>query len=266
MSYRPSVRRSRLAGVSETDPTTGLQGAQIQTVTGQIVMSQQLHDRGFTGGGSFDLVMARELRQRLDGVLDVYVLNQVISGGSSVAGASSWAPATQGIGPLYQDLAKGREQLTDTAGVRLRPTHVFTTSDLYSFTSRQVDATTFRPWVVPAFAPGFPIASGADDGLQSDQRKPKWSRFTGTVLPGGVLWFTDDNIPASGANTQIIVSSPDQAVVLAESDQPTLSVFPETYASNLGVILNLRTYVAAILRHASGTATITGNAYPTTLV
>ena len=99
--------------------------------------------------------------------------------------------------------------------------------------TRQVDATTNRPIVTPIFAPGFPIATGADDGLQSDQRVPKWSRFTGTVLPGGVLWFEDDTIPGSGSNTQLVISAPDEAVILAESDTPILSVFSETYASSL---------------------------------
>ena len=144
--------------------------------------------------------------------------------------------------------------------------HLFTTSDLYSFVTRQVDATTNRPVVVPIFAPGFPIAIGADDGLHSDQREPKWARFTGTVLPGGVLWFTDDTIPASGSNTQLIIGAPDEAVILAENDTPILSVFPETFASSLDVVVNLRSYVAAVARHAAGTAVVVGNAYPSSAV
>ncbi len=44
--------------VSETDPSTALVGAQIVTVTGQITISQQISDRGFMGGGSFDVVSA----------------------------------------------------------------------------------------------------------------------------------------------------------------------------------------------------------------
>jgi len=134
--------------------------------------------RGFTGGASFDQIMARQLGQQLDEKLDLYVLNQVISAGASVSGASSWT----NVGTLYQDVAKGREQSTDTAGVRLRPTHFFSSSDFYSYVTRQVDSSG-RPLVVPEFAPGFPIFTGADDGLQSDKSKPKWSRFTGTGCP-----------------------------------------------------------------------------------
>jgi hypothetical protein len=253
------------SGVSDATPTTFLQGSQVQTVSGEVAITQQLHDRGYTGGGSFDLVIAKQLGQQLAEKVDLFCLNQVIAGGAAVSGASSWAPATQGIAPLYTDIAKGREVLTDTAGVRLRPTHFFSTSDFYSYTTRQVDATTFRPWVVPSFAPGFPIATGADDGLQSDQIKPKWSRFTGTVLPGGVLWFTDDVIPATGSNTQLIVSAPDESVVIVEGD-PVLSVYPETFATSLTALATLRSYVAVITRHAQGTAVITGNAYTTSLI
>jgi hypothetical protein len=63
----------------------------------------------------------------------------------------------------------------------------------------------------------------------------------------------------------LIVSAPEQSVLLSEST-PTLSVFPETFAPNLTALATLRSYVAVITRHASGTAVITGNAYPTTLI
>jgi hypothetical protein len=253
------------SGVSDTTPTTALQNGVLQTISGEVSITQQILDRGFQGGGSFDQVMAKQLAQQVAESLNKYVLTTVTTGGATVAGASSWAPATQGIGPFFADLAKGREQLTDTAGTRLRPTHFFSTGDFYSYVSRQVDASTFRGWMLPVFAPGFPIASGADDGLQGDQDRPKWSRFTGTVLPGGVLWFTDDLIPASGSNTQLIVSAPEEAVVLVETD-PVLSVFPETFAPNLAALVTLRCYASAVLRHASGSATISGNAYPASLL
>ena len=55
-------------------------------------------------------------------------------------------------------------------------------------------------------------------------------------------------------------------MILAESDTPILSVFSETYASSLDVVVNLRSYVAAVARHAAGTAVIVGNGYTTSLV
>jgi hypothetical protein len=159
-------------------------------------------------------------------------------------------------------MALAREKLTDTAGTRLRPTHFATTSDFYSFVSRQVDATTERPIVQPWFAPGLPLSNGADDGWQSDKPRPAWSRFTGTVMPAGVLWFEDDNIPKFGTSerTQLLVSAPDEAIVLCETP-PVLSSWVQTDAAELKVVLNLRSYVAAITRHKAGTAIISSSAY-----
>ena len=95
--------------------------------------------------------------------------------------------------------------------------------------------TTERPILQPWLAPGFPISSGSDDFGSGP--KPAWSRFTGTVLPGAVLWFTDDNIPKVGTSerTQIIVSAPDVAIVLAEAP-PFLGVFRETFANVLEAV------------------------------
>jgi hypothetical protein len=255
-----AAQHSEGVAVTETDPSTALQGSPVVEITGQVTLSQAIHDRAGAGGGAFDAVIARQLRQEYNKALNSYVLGVVIANGAAVAGAATWGVAT-----FYGDLAKGREALTDTAGTRLRPTHLFTTSDLYSYVTRQVDATTNRPVVVPQFAGGYPIATGADDGLNGGSTVPKWARFTGTVLPGGVLWFTDDLIPASGANTQLLISAPDEAVILAEG-LPVIAVYPQTSAASLQVILNLRAYAVAITRHASGTSVITGAGYPTTLL
>jgi hypothetical protein len=249
------------AAVSESSPTAALQGATVETVSGQVVVSAQLRDRALTGGGAFDLVIGRQIHQQLDQELDLYVLNQAIANGRSVSGQSTYKTAN-----LYADIALAREELTDTAGTRLRPTHLFTTSDLYSYATRQVDATTERPIVQPWFAPGFPISNGADGGPQ-DGGLPKWSRFTGTVMPGGLLWFTDDSIPTFGttSQTQLVVSAPDEAITLCESE-PILTSFPETDAAHLQVVVNLREYVVAVTRHQSGTAAITSAAYKASLV
>ena len=249
------------SAVSESSPATALQGASVETVSGMVVVSQQLRDRALTGGGAFDIVVGKQIHQQLDEALDLYVLNQAITNGKAVTGQSTYKTVN-----LYQDIALAREELTDTAGTRLRPTHFFTTSDLYSYATRQVDATTERPIVTPQFAAGFPISNGADDHDESNQL-PKWSRFTGTVLPGGLLWFEDDNLPTYGttSQTQLVVSAPDEAVTLCESE-PILTSFPETDAAHLQVVVNLRKYACAVTRHASGTAAITSAAYKTSLV
>jgi hypothetical protein len=255
------AKQSDGGSVTETTPTTGLEGAKLETLTGQVIISQQLLDRAVTGGGGgFDELLGRELSERLAQETDLYALNEAISKGEAVTGETTYS--TKG---LYKDLALAREKLTDTAGTRLRPTHMWSTSDLYSFASRQVDSTTERPILQPWFAPGFPISTGADafDGGP----KPPWSRFTGTVMPAGVLWFTNDNIPVVGTSTrtQIIVSAPATALVLVEGE-PIVTAFRETLAHQLEVVVNLRNYVAVITRHAAGTAVVSSSAYTTGLL
>jgi hypothetical protein len=255
------------AAVAETDPSTALQGGQVANVSGQITLSQQLHDRGYVGDGTFDEQIAKQLGSQLDSQLDVYVLNQVL-GGIPAGGVilDNTAPAQATFIPnLYADIAKAREVLTDTAGVRLRPTHIFSTSDLFSYITRQVDSQN-RPIVVPQYAAALPQLNGADDGFQGDGETPAWSRFSGLMWPGNVAWFLDDNIPASGADTQIVVSAPDEAVLLLESPEPILTAFPQLGAASLELVLNLRRYVVAVARHASGSATVSGGAYPSSLV
>jgi hypothetical protein len=62
-------KQSEGATVTEATPTAELETAKLETVAGMLVISQQLHDRGFTGGGAFDEVVGR-LRRR--GISHVY--------------------------------------------------------------------------------------------------------------------------------------------------------------------------------------------------
>jgi hypothetical protein len=263
MSATTSASQQTEAGaVAEGVPTTALEGAELQTVAGKVQITQQISDRGFTGGGAFDSVIGRQIHQQLDEKIDLYALNQALASSTAVTGQASYKTAN-----LYQDIAKGREVLTDTAGTRLRPTHFFTTSDFYSYATRQVDASTERPIIVPEFAPGMPISNGADDGPQGDKPRPAWSRFTGTVLPGGLLWFLDDLIAPVGtlSRTQLIVSAPDTAITVCEGE-PILESFVESLANELRVVVRLRAYCAVLVRHAAGTASISSAAYTTSLL
>jgi hypothetical protein len=258
------AQQTENSGVTEVAPATAFQNSPVATIAGQVTITQQLYER-FWQGGAADVIFARQLAQHLGTQVDKFVLNTVITNGVNLSAAAAVANS---LAPFFADLAAGREALTDTAGVRLRPTHCFTTYDLYSFLSKSVDSTG-RPLFIPQVAPGvplpgFPVPQGADDGLNASGGMPAWSRFTGTILPGGVLWFTDDNIPATGGNSQMIISSPAMAVVVAESPAPVLRTFQQTFAGNLAPVVQLYEYVACITRHASGTSVTTGAAYATT--
>jgi hypothetical protein len=98
--------------------------------------------------------------------------------------------------------------------------------------------------------------------LTPTRRRREQHREQGERDGEALVWLTDDAIPNYGTTsfTQIIVSAPAVAMVFCEGEG-VVSVFPETKATELDVLVNSRKYVAAITRHAAGTATIQGAAY-----
>jgi len=237
--------------VGGASPTGADLSTSVTTQLATVVLSQQLYDRGGATGLGFDMIMGAQLKSQLDAAVDLYVLNQAISGATSVSDSTSYTNAL-----FYQDIAKAREGLTDTSGTRLVPTHLFSTSDLYSFVSRQVDDD-HRPIFTPDWS-AEPWSNYAEHG---DDTGKGW---LGHILPGNIAWFADDNIPASGSNTQIIVARP-QEMVTFEAD-PVVYAWPETYGPNLSVLVSLVEYVAAVARFPLAFSVISGNTYPTSLV
>lgn len=238
-------------GTATSSPSgSNLQQA-ITTQAGYVPISQQLKDRGGATGLGFDMILAAQIKSQLDAAVDLYTINQAIAGATAVTDNNAFS-----IANFYADIALAREGLTDTTGTRLKPTHVFSTSDLFSYVTRQVDGSQ-RPIVVPAFA-AEPWATLVSQG---DSAGDGWLSH---VLPGGLAWFSDDNIPAVGADTQIIVARP-QEVVTFEGD-PIVFAYEETHGNTLSVVVGLREYVAAVARFPKAHSTITGTAYPVTLV
>ena len=252
-------------GNCEADPAGADLGASsslpLKTLEGQVIMSLPLFQRGGDPTIGMDQIIGQALQQKYDSALDLYVINAALVNATAVSDATAPAQSTF-IPGLLADLAKAREGMTDTAGVRLRATHIFSTSDLWCYVSRQCDnvwngsaLVANRPVCVPQFKPGVPFF---DDGDRS-----KYARFTGYVT-NGMMWFEDDNIPASGSNTQIIVSRPD--TVLLYEGTPLVQCYPEPYAASLSVIVRMYTYAVAVPRFALAHSKISGNAYPTSLV
>jgi hypothetical protein len=246
--------QTEAAAVEEEVPGTELEGSAVVNCAGRLTLTQQLLDRAASAGGaSIDMILGLELKRQVEEAVDIQALGRAIAHGTAITGSNVGFK----FGELYKDMATGRAALADEAGTRLRATHFFSTTDFYSFASQQFSTADERPIMQPQYAPGFPIVEDADL-----ENAPKWSRFTGTVLPGGQLWFTDDNIPEAGTAklAQLIVSAPKDAVVLLEGDSVT-SLFQQTIANKLEVVLIERKYACAITRHAAGTAVITGTAY-----
>lgn len=229
-------------GVSETDPTGSDISTPLVLIAGNVPISQQLFDRGGLSGLAFDAILGRQLMLQLNTQIDIYALTQVLANAGTVTDTSFT------MAKFYADLALGREILTDSNGVRLAATHVFSTSDQFGFITRQLDSEN-RPIVTPD---SNALVAAADD--------PSWESWTGVHLPGALRWYTDDNIPALSTNTQILVARP-QEIYTFEGD-PISYAMPETNAPELSVLVGLRCYIGVVARFPKAVVSISGAAYP----
>lgn len=239
--------QTELSGTSQTDPTGTDIATNLVTQAGSVNISQQLFDRGGMSGMSFDKILITQMISQLEASVDSYVIGQALANAGTVTDAT-WSYAN-----FLSDVAKAREQLSDTSGVRLLATHIFSSSDFFGYATRQVDSQN-RPILVPD--------SGAIM-MAAQMNDPMWSSWTGVHL-GQLRWHTDDNIPALGSNTQIIVARPETVVTF--DGEETSFAYPETSAQSLSVVVGLRAYVAAVVRFPKAIASISGAAYPTSNV
>ena len=241
---------SENSGLPELGPSGQYLQSSIVSLVGQVTVSQQAYDRGGQPGLAFDQIIGLQLKEQLDAQIDAYVLTQALANAGTVTDTSAFS-----IANLCSDLTKAREILSDTAGDRLHATHLFTTSDLLGHTSSQLDSSG-RPIMTPHFdaQPWNALVAAGD---------PKGEGWSGHIMPGGLAWFEDNNIPASGSNTQLIVARPQEIIVF--EGEPIPSAYPETEAAGLSVTINLRCYVGAIARFPKSVAVIGGSGYPLTL-
>ena len=237
-------------GVTITTPT----GANIQvnlvTIAAQVPISQQLFDRGGLSGLAFDKIILAQILQNQDAAVDTYVITQATAGAYSPAGGWSSSAA---IANFLSDLGTARAGLADTAGTRLLATHLFTTTDQFSYWSSQLDTTSGVPFIQPDSS-AIVLAEQTGD--------PKWHNWTGVHIAGSLLWHTDDNIPPSGTSTQLLVARPKEMYTFDGANMAF--AYPETGAPNLSVQIGMRTYVGAVARFPKSVAAITGTAYPLT--
>jgi len=225
--------------ISDSTPGAGFLSANMTTIAGEVETSQQQFDR--TGPLGIDEILYTALRQQVDTSADLAAITIALSGAGTVAGASSFTAAG-----LYGDVAKARAQMLTTDGTKLPSTHCFMQPSFYEWAIAQVDPSG-RPLLLPenvtAVMPFTP--------------SPGW---TGERLLGTGV-FTNGQIPASGSNTQIILTN--QSEVFVVRSQPGLRAIPETYANNLTVVIQCYQYVACIVRHPAGAVQVlSGAAYP----
>lgn len=91
---------------------------------------------------------------------------------------------TSGVGGFVGDLKKAKSKLTDTAGIRLRGTHVFAVDDLVDYVIAYADAQG-RPVFTPTLDDNrLPIRSVGDQAAEG---------YSGYVV-SGLAMFGDSNI------------------------------------------------------------------------
>jgi hypothetical protein len=212
-------------------------------VAGMLSVSEQAFDRGGAAELGFDEIVFAQLREQLDAQIDLAVLNAALANVGTVTDSTAF-----GIQPLYSDLTKARENIANQGGTKFKATHLFTTSNIFGAASSLLDAATGRPLIVPDA--GALVAASGD---------PKWAGYTGVHMPGALSWFTNDNIPNSSGNTQLIVSRP--STVVSWETLPMTFSYVETEASTLSVVVGLRAYVGAIARYPKAVQVITGSTY-----
>lgn len=236
-------------GVTVTSPSGENIQVNLVTIAGEVPVSQQLSDRGGLPGLAFDKIVLSQIVQNQDAAVDAYVINQATAN----AYTATWS-TTASIPNFLSDLGLARAGLADTAGTRLLATHLFTTTDQFSYWSSQTDASSGVPFILP---------DSSAIVLASQMHDPKWESWTGVHM-GSLAWHTDDNIPASGSNTQLLVCRPRE--IYTFDGENYAFAYPQTSANTLTVQIGLRTYVGAVVRFPKSVAAISSAAYPTSNV
>ena len=238
-----ATTHAELAPVSEGDPVSGYLTGQVVEKAGMVTASQMFIDRAGGPGISGDVLLFQQLKDQLSAQVDAYALAQALAGAQQVTNAGTFALATaSGEGGFLKDVKSAKSKLTDTAGVRLRATHLFAPSDFADYLAALADGQG-RPIFDPARTEADPNAPEGDTGY----------------IVSGLSMFADDNIAPSGSNTQIVVCKPSTILHLA-GDVMT-NAYPQGAAGNLESQVIVRQYVTTIPRYPTGVAAISGAAY-----
>jgi HK97 family phage major capsid protein len=243
--------------LAETGVTAHYITVPVITEAGRVTLSQQLFDRAGPGYGA-DQCIGKQLQEHLDQQVSLACINAALAGANTVTNSGTFALTTaSGSGGLYEDLAKAREAMADSAGNRLRATQVFTSSDFSNYCASLADAQG-RPILLPHYEaePWRSLVAQGD---------PQGQGWTGHMLPGSTPWFTDDSIPASGGNTQILVSRPGDTIILHEGAPVLQALVSGPEAPKMEVTLRLYSYLAVAVLRPAGTSVVGGSAYSASL-
>lgn len=247
-----AAQSSQNTGVQETDPTAGYLSSNLTTEAGQVTVSQQLLDRAGPGF-SFDKLVFDQLNRDYNPKVDVVALNAALAGAGTIAYTDSTGfhlSVASGVGGFTSKVSGAKAAIRKTAGTFLNPTHMFVDPNRWEYISGTSDVNG-NPSVVPDYAGAFKAwaagSASGDEGIEGN---------TGFKMKG-LRVFQDANIPVPTAGAdQALVAVPSEVYVFEGT--PVTRALPQTLGNQLSVILQQYSYIAVIVRYASGVQTITG--------
>lgn len=231
------------SATADGQPTMGFITADIVEKSGQVQLSQAVVDR-VGPGVTADKFLVEQLRTQLDAQIDAIVIAAMLASPNTITNSGSFSLGTaSSSGGLLANIKSAKQQTIDTAGTRIRSTHIFCQSDLADYLESLMDAQS-RPIFTPRL----------DDGKECDEG---WSGFN----VSGLQMYCDENIPTVGTSEllQIIVTRPSHTVLMEGT--PSFRLFPQYAADNLSPIIAVNTYAAALCRYAKAVSVVTGAAY-----
>ncbi len=246
--YIPSVsnaagvgsQASQNTGIDETDPTAQYLSAALNTLAGQVTVSQQLLDRAGPNF-AFDKMIFDQLNRAYAVAVDQYVLTQAIATAGTIAANTSFT-----VPYAFEKIGQAKAATVDAAGTVLPATHAFFTPARWEFISTQSN-TNGAPYVQPNYAGVFQAIAAGSAGM------PNVEGDTGFTI-SGLNVFEDGNIPLQSTVDQTIVAHMPEVWVW-EGDLVPRTI-PQTYAQDLSVLLQLYAYVTCIVRYPLAVQTV----------
>lgn len=251
-----AVQATQNTQVQETDPTAGYISTGINTLAGEVTISQQLLDRAGPGF-SFDKLIWDQLQRAYNPQVDAQVLTAALASATAVAfTAGSFTLTTaSGAGGFYSKVSGAKAGMRTAAGVFLDPTHLFVQPARWELIAAFADAQG-RPLVVPAYAGPMNAAAAGNGNGDAGIEGATGYRFNGLPV------YQDANIPTPGTGADQALVADMREVFLFEGN-PVTRVLPQTLGNQLSVILQMFSYVATLVRYPAAVAAISGTGMAT---
>jgi hypothetical protein len=221
----------------------------VVSLAGQVVLPQQLLDGDHLLDASFDVLAATELVDDLTRHISRYCIGIATKGAGRVD-----EPTPLTVSVLLANLATATDNMARTTSrTHVRASHVFMTSQLDSWITKQTDSSD-RPVVVPSTA-GILTAEPLGDPARVA------SGWTGYHL-NGLAAFVDDNLErGDGGREQVLAACMDQFLLWTS---PVISGGhdePGGAGGQAGAVVEMRQNVAACMRDGAAIQQISGTGY-----